>query len=516
MPDFVHLHVHSEYSLLDGMCRIKELPKRAKELGMKAIALTDHGVMYGAVEFFQECKKEGIKPIIGCEVYVAPRNRNQKEHGLDDKYSHLILLAKNDIGYQNLIKLVSIAYKEGYYYKPRIDLEILKQYHDGLICLSACLAGSVNQAILKDDIELAKEIALWHKEIFGEDYYLEIQNNSLPEQVMVNQKLIMLSRQLGIPLVATNDAHYLKKEDSYVHEVLLCMQTGKRMTDEDRMRFETNDFYLKTPEEMADYFEAVPDAIENTIKIAEKCIFEFEFGVTKLPNYDVPEEYKTHESYFRKLCDDGIKERYGENLSQEIKDRVDYEMSVITKMGYTDYYLIVWDYIHYAKSVGISVGPGRGSGAGSIVAYAIGITEIDPIKYNLLFERFLNPERLSMPDFDVDFCDERRDEVIDYVTKKYGRDYVSQIITFGTLAAKNVIRSVGRALDISLPEVDKIAKLIPMKEHHITLERALELSPELKEEYDNNQTVKRLIDISKKLEGMPKNVSTHACRSIDY
>ena len=511
MPDFVHLHVHSEYSLLDGMCRIKELPKRAKELGMKAIALTDHGVMYGAVEFFQECEKEGIKAIIGCEVYVAPRSRMQKEHGIDDKYSHLILLAKNNVGYQNLIKLVSLAYKDGYYYKPRIDLEILKQYHEGLICLSACLAGSVNQAILKDDIDLAKERALWHKEVFGEDYYLEIQNNSLPEQVMANQKLIMLSRQLGIPLVATNDAHYLKKEDSYVHEVLLCMQTGKRMTDEDRMRFETNDFYLKTPEEMEDYFEAVPEAIENTVKIAEKCTFKFEFGVTKLPNYDVPEEFETHEAYFRKLCADGIKKRYGENPSQEINDRVEYELSVITKMGYTDYYLIVWDYIHYAKSVGISVGPGRGSGAGSIVAYAIGITEIDPIKYNLLFERFLNPERLSMPDFDVDFCDERREEVIDYVTKKYGRDYVSQIITFGTLAAKNVIRSVGRALDISLPEVDKIAKLIPTKEHHITLERALEVSSELKEEYENNQTVKRLIDISKKLEGMPKNVSTHAC-----
>ncbi len=508
---FVHLHVHSEYSLLDGMCRIKELPKRAKELGMKAIALTDHGVMYGAVQFFQECKAEGIKPIIGCEMYVAPRDRFSKEHGIDDKYSHLILLAKNNTGYQNLIKLVSISFKEGYYYKPRIDTNILKEYSEGLICLSGCLAGSINKAILNDDLELVKEIALWHKDVFGEDYYLEIQNNGVPEQVMVNQKLIMLSRELNIPLVATNDTHYLKKEDSYVHEILLCMQTGKKMTDPDRMKFETNEFYLKSPEEMEEYFKAFPDAIENTVKIADKCNFEFEFGVTKLPNYDVPDEYKTHEEYFRKLCDNGIKERYGETPSDEIKNRVEYEMKVITQMGYTDYYLIVWDYINYARSVNISVGPGRGSGAGSIVAYAIGITQIDPMKYNLLFERFLNPERVSMPDFDVDFCDERRDEVIEYVTKKYGADHVSQIITFGTLAAKNVIRSVGRVLDISLQEVDRIAKLIPSKELHITLDRALEASRDLKNEYDSNETVKRLIDISRKLEGMPKNVSTHAC-----
>ncbi len=513
MPDFVHLHVHSEYSLLDGMCRVKEIPKRAKELGMNAIALTDHGVMYGAVEFFQACKEEGVKPIIGCEVYVAPRDRFSKEHGIDDKYSHLILLAKNNVGYQNLIKLVSIAYKEGYYYKPRIDTSCLEKYCEGLICLSGCLAGSVNKAILNDDLELAKEIALWHKNVFGEDYYLEIQNNGVPEQVMVNQKLIMLSKQLEIPLVATNDTHYLKKEDSYVHEILLCMQTGKRMTDSDRMKFETNEFYLKSPEEMANYFGALPDAIENTVRIADKCNFEFEFGVTKLPNYDVPKEYKTHEDYFRKICDDGIKEKYGENPSPEVIQRVEYEMKIITQMGYTDYYLIVWDYITYARSVGISVGPGRGSGAGSIVAYAIGITQIDPIKYQLLFERFLNPERISMPDFDVDFCDERRDEVIEYVTRKYGKDYVSQIITFGTLAAKNVIRSVGRALDISLQEIDKIAKLIPV-ELHITLDKALEYSKELKNEYDTNETVKRLIDISKKLEGMPKNVSTHACGVI--
>ena len=510
MADFVHLHVHSEYSLLDGMCRIKDLPKRAKELGMKAIALTDHGVMFGAVSFFKECQKEGIKPIIGCEVYVAPRSRFEKEANYDDKYSHLILLAKNKKGYENLIKLVSLGFTEGYYYKPRIDLEILEQYSEGLICLSACLAGSVNKAILADDMEKAKEVALWHKRVFGEDYYLEIQNNGLPTQVMVNQKLIALSKELDIPLVATNDAHYLKQEDSYNHEILLCIQTGKRMTDEDRMRFETDEFYIKSPEEMADYFSNVPEAIENTVKIADKCDFEFEFGVTKLPNYDVPEEFKTHSAYLKKLCDDGIKMRYGENPSQEILDRAEYEYSIIEKMGYVDYYLIVWDFIHYAKSVGIAVGPGRGSGAGSILAYAIGITDIDPIKYNLLFERFLNPERISMPDFDVDFCYERRGEVIEYVARKYGRDHVSQIITFGTMSARSVIRDVGRVLDVPYGEVDKIAKMVPM-EIHITLEKALEQNREFKMLYETDETTHRIIEIAKGLEGMPRNASTHAC-----
>ncbi len=510
MPDFVHLHVHSEYSLLDGMCRIKDLPKRAKELGMKAIAITDHGVMYGAVNFYKECVKEGIKPIIGCEVYVAPRSRFDKESGIDDDYSHLILLVKNKTGYQNLIKLVSLSFTEGYYYKPRIDLEILEKYSEGLICLSACLAGSVNKAILKDDLEKAKEIALWHKRVFGEDYYLEIQNNGLPEQVMANQKLIALSRELDIPLVGTNDAHYLKKEDSYNHEILLCIQTAKKITDEDRMRFETDEFYIKSPEEMEDYFSAVPEATQNTVKIADKCNFDFEFGVTKLPNYDVPPEFKTHEEYFRKLTWDGIKERYGENFDSKIKDRTEYELSIITKMGYVDYYLIVWDYIHFAKSVNIPVGPGRGSGAGSIVAYAIGITDIDPLKYNLLFERFLNPERISMPDFDVDFSDERRQEVIDYVAKKYGQDHVSQIITFGTLSAKSVIRDVGRVLDVPYSEVDKIAKMIPF-EIHITIDKALEQNRELREQYENDETTKRIIDIARGLEGMPRNASTHAC-----
>lgn len=514
--DFVHLHVHSEYSLLDGMCRIKDIPVRAKELGMKAIALTDHGVMFGSAIFFQECKKNGIKAITGCEMYVAPNSRFDKEMGKgDNKYNHLILLVKNKEGYQNLIKLVSSGFIEGFYSKPRIDKELLKEHSKGLICLSACLAGELPKAILEDDLEKAESIALWYKELFGEDYYLEIQNNGLPEQVKVNQKLIQLSRKLDIPLVATNDAHYLKKEDSFNHEILLCMQTGKRLTDEDRMRFETDEFYIKSSDEMADYFEAVPEAIENTVKIADKCNFEFEFGVTKLPNYDVPEGFKTHEEYFRKIANEGLEKRYGKNPSKEVKERAEYELSVISKMGYVDYFLIVWDFIRHAKDEGIPVGPGRGSGAGSIIAYAIGITDIDPLKYNLLFERFLNPDRISMPDFDVDFCYERRGEVIDYVTNKYGADHVSQIITFGTLAAKNVIRSVGRVLNVPLPEVDKIAKMIPGGPH-VTIDDALKENKELSNLYNENEDVKRLIDLSKNLEGMPKNASTHACRSSYY
>ena len=510
MADFVHLHVHSEYSLLDGMSRIKDLPVRAKELGMKAIALTDHGVMYGAVDFYKECKKNDIKPIIGCEVYVAPHSRFDKEAGRDNGYNHLILLAKNKTGYQNLSKLVSLSFVEGFYYKPRIDLEILEQYSEGLICLSACLAGSLSQAIIQDNMEKAEEIALWHKRVFKDDYYIEIQHNGLRQQIIVNQKLIQLARKLDIPLVATNDAHYLKKEDSYFHEVLLCIQTGKRMSDEDRMRFETQEFYIKSPEEMADYFSEFPDAIENTVKIAEKCNYDFEFGVTKLPNYDVPEEYATHLDYFKDLCYKGIKNRYGEKPAEEVMSRLEYEISVIDKMGYVDYFLIVWDYINYAKSVGIPVGPGRGSGAGSIAAYAIGITDIDPLKYGLLFERFLNPERVSMPDFDVDFCYERRGEVIEYVERKYGKDHVSQIITFGTMAARMVIRDVGRVLDYPYSETDKLAKMIPM-EVHITIPKALEQNREFKELYESNPSVKQLIDIAIKLEGLPRQASTHAC-----
>lgn len=510
MSKFVHLHIHSEFSLLDGANRIKDLPVRAKELGMDSIAITDHGVMFGAIDFYKACKKEGVKPIIGCEVYVAPRSRTDKQPGIDNHYYHLILLAKNNEGYKNLSKLVSLSFVDGYYYKPRIDREILEKYHEGLICLSACLAGEVNQALLSGQNEKAEQVALWHKKVFGDDYYIEIQNNGIKEQVLANQKLVQLARKLDIPLVATNDAHYLKREDAYNHEVLLCIQTGKRMSDGDRMKFDTDELYVKSPEEMAEYFKAFPDAIENTVKIAEQCNVEFEFGHTILPNYDVPPEYPTHYDFLKELCDKGLKKRYGENLSEEIQKRAEYELSIIKKMGYVDYYLIVWDFIHYAKTNGIPVGPGRGSGAGSILAYAIEITDIDPIKYGLLFERFLNPERISMPDFDVDFSDERRQEVIDYVARKYGHDHVSQIITFGTMAAKMVIRDVARVLDYPYAEADALAKMIP-NEIHITIKKALEQNKELKDRYDTDEQTRKILDIAMGLEGMPRQASTHAC-----
>ena len=510
MSKFVHLHIHSEFSLLDGANRIKDLPVRAKELGMDAIALTDHGVMYGAIDFYKACKKEGVKPIIGCEVYVAPRSRFDKEPNIDNRYNHLILLAKNQQGYKNLSKLVSIGFVDGYYYKPRIDLEVLEKYHEGLICLSACLAGAVNQALLNGQQEKAEEVALWHKKVFGEDYYIEIQNNGIKEQVLANQKLIQLARKLDIPLVATNDAHYLKREDAYNHEVLLCIQTGKRMSDADRMRFETDELYVKSPEEMIEYFKAFPDAIENTVKIADKCNVEFEFGHTILPNYDVPPEFPTHYDFFKKICDDGIKKRYGENPSKEILERAEYEIGVIKKMGYVDYFLIVWDFIHYAKTHHIPVGPGRGSGAGSIIAYAMEITDIDPMQYGLLFERFLNPERISMPDFDVDFCYEHRQDVIDYVSRKYGHDHVSQIITFGTMSARMVIRDVARVLDVPYADADSLAKMIP-NELHITIKKALEQNKELAQKYETEETVKKVLDIAMGLEGMPRQASTHAC-----
>ena len=509
---FVHLHVHSEYSLLDGANRIKDLPVRAKELGMDAMAITDHGVMFGAIDFYKECKDNGIKPIIGCEVYVAPRKMSDKESGIDTKYNHLIL-CKNMQGYHNLCKLVSLGFTDGYYYKPRIDKEVLEKYHEGLICSSACLAGEVASNILLGDYEKAKESALWFKSIFGDDYYLEIQNNGIKEQVLVNQKLIQMSRETGIPLVATNDSHYLRKEDAYNHEVLLCIQTGKKMSDEDRMKFGSDELYIKSPEEMIEYFKAVPEAIENTVKIAEQCNVEFEFGKTILPNYDVPEEFATHYDYFKKLSYDGIKERYGENPSQEIIDRVEYELSVIQKMGYVDYYLIVWDYIHWAKTHGVPVGPGRGSGAGSIIAYAIGITDIDPIKYGLIFERFLNPERVSMPDFDVDFDFEKRQDVIDYVSRKYGQDHVTQIITFGTMAAKMVIRDVARVLDFPYADADKLAKMIP-NEIHITIQKAIDMNKELRDLYEGNEEIHKILDIAMALEGMPRQASTHACGVI--
>ena len=539
MGDFVHLHIHSEFSLLDGANRIKDIPVIAKELGMDAIALTDHGVMFGVIDFYKACKANGIKPIIGCEMYVAPRSRKDKDPNIDNRYNHLILLAKNNEGYKNLSKLVSLSFTEGYYYKPRIDKEILEKYHEGLICCSACLAGEVPQAIQKDDMEEAKRVALWFKNLFGEDYYLEIQNNGIKEQQLVNQKLVQLSRELDIPLVATNDAHYSRREDAYNHEVLLCIQTGKRMSDEDRMKFDTDELYIKSPEEMSEFFSNVPEAIENTVKIAEKCNVEFEFGNTILPNYDVPGGYETHYDYIEFLTRKGLVQRYGsqeskakieqrsdneskneeftkkieieyEELPNEIKQRCEYELGVIKKMGYVDYFLIVWDYIHYAKTHGILVGPGRGSGAGSIVAYAIGITDIDPLKYNLLFERFLNPERISMPDFDVDFADDKRDKVIEYVCEKYGYDHVSQIITFGTMAAKMVIRDVARVLDVPYSEADRLAKMIP-NEIHITIKKAIEQNKELRDLYQQDLETKKVLDIAMALEGMPRQASTHAC-----
>jgi len=510
MPDFVHLHIHSEYSLLDGANRIKDIPAIAKELGMSAIALTDHGSMFGVIDFYKACKSNDIKPIIGCEVYVAPRSRKDKDPNLDNKYNHLILLAKDNEGYKNLSKLVSIGYTEGFYYKPRIDKEVLEQYHEGLICLSGCLAGEISQAILKDDMEEAKKASLWFKDLFGEDYYYEIQHNGIKEQVLVNQKLIGLSKELDIPIVATNDAHYSRKEDAYNHEVLLCIQTGKKMSDDDRMKFETEELYIKSPEEMEEYFSNVPESLLNTVKIAEKCNVEFEFGHTILPNYDVPEEFETHYDYLEKVTKDGLITRYGDNYAEKIGARAKFELDVIKNMGYVDYFLIVWDYIYYAKTHNIPVGPGRGSGAGSIVAYAMGITDIDPIKYNLLFERFLNPERISMPDFDIDFCYEKRDKVIDYVCEKYGHDHVSQIITFGTMSARMVIRDVARVLDVPYAEADKLAKMIP-NEIHITIKRAMEQNRELRELYENDEEIKNLLDIAVALEGMPRQASTHAC-----
>ena len=510
---FVHLHMHTEFSLLDGANRIKDLPIRAKELGMDAMAITDHGVMFGVIDFYKQCKANGVKPIIGCEVYVAPRKMQDKDPNLDSKYNHLILLAKDNNGYKNLTKLVSLGFTEGFYYKPRIDKESLEKYHGGLVCLSACLAGEIPSKILKGDIDGAKESAKWFKELFKEDYYFEIQNNGIREQALANQKLIEISRELNISLVATNDSHYLRKEDAYNHEVLLCIQTGKRMSDEDRMRFETDELYVKSPEEMMEYFKNVPEAIENTVKIAEKCNVDFEFGHSILPNYDVPDNFNTHFDYLKKLTDDGIRKRYGNNPSQEIIERENYELDVINKMGYTDYFLIVWDYVNFAKSHNIPVGPGRGSGAGSIVAYAIEITDIDPIEYGLIFERFLNPERISMPDFDIDFDYEKRQEVIDYVADKYGQDHVSQIITFGTMSARMVIRDVARVLDLSYAEADKLAKMIP-NELHITISKAINQNKELKDIYDSNNEIHNLLDIAMALEGLPRQASTHACGII--
>ena len=500
--NFAHLHVHTEYSLLDGSNKIKEYVARVKELGMTAAAITDHGVMYGVIDFYRAARAAGINPVLGCEVYVAPGSRFDKTAvGRDeDRYYHLVLLAENNTGYANLMKIVSRAFTEGYYYKPRVDYELLETYHEGIIALSACLAGEVQRNLARGMYEEGKKAALHYEQIFGKgNFFLELQDHGIPEQRTVNQQLMRLSQEIGIDLVATNDVHYTYAEDEKPHDILLCLQTGKKLADEDRMRYEGGQYYVKSKEEMAALFPYAPEALENTQKIADRCHVEIEFGVTKLPKFDVPEGFTSWE-YLNKLCFDGLKRRYGEDPDPALVERLNYELGVIKSMGYVDYFLIVWDFIHFAKSNGIMVGPGRGSAAGSIVAYTLAITNIDPIRYQLLFERFLNPERVSMPDIDVDFCFERRQEVIDYVVRKYGKDRVVQIVTFGTLQARGVLRDVGRVMDLPYAFVDSIAKMIP-KELNITLDKSLKMNHELKKLYDEDPQVKELIDMSKRLEG---------------
>lgn len=513
---FVHLHTHTEYSLLDGSNKIKEYVSRVKELGMDSAAITDHGVMYGVIDFYRAAKAEGINPILGCEVYVAPNSRFDKElTGGEDRYYHLVLLAENNTGYANLMKIVSRGFTEGYYYKPRVDMEVLNQYHEGIIALSACLAGEVQRYITKRLPEEAKKAARKYEACFGKgNFFLELQDHGLPDQKLVNTELLQMSKELDIPLVATNDVHYTYAGDADSHDILLCLQTGKKLADEDRMRYEGGQYYVKSEEEMKGLFPYAWEAVENTQRIADRCHVEIEFGVTKLPKYEVPEGYDSW-SYLNKLCDDGLAERYGDSsqpageTGQTLRERLDYELNVIRTMGYVDYFLIVWDFINYAKSNDIPVGPGRGSAAGSVVSYCLKITNIDPIKYNLLFERFLNPERVSMPDIDIDFCFERRQEVIDYVGRKYGSDKVVQIVTFGTLAAKGVIRDVGRVMDLPYTFVDSIAKMIP-NELNITIDRALELNPEFRKLYQEDEQVHYLIDMCKRLEGLPRHTSMHA------
>ncbi len=506
---FTHLHLHTEYSLLDGACRINEIMNAVKKKGQSAVAITDHGVMYGIIDFYKAAKDAGIKPIIGCECYVAARSRFDKIHGLDNERYHLILLCKNETGYKNLIAMVSKSWTEGFYTKPRIDRELLEKHHEGLIALSACLAGEVPRALSRGDYEGAKKTALWYNDVFGNgNYYIEIQNHSLREELLILNDLIKLSEETGIPLVATNDTHYIEKNDAAVQQVLICIQTNHIVGEDTGLEFETQEFYLKSEEEMQKLFSAVPSAIENTQVIADKCNLEFEFGKTKLPHFEVPNNMD-HFEYFKRQCLYGLYTHFGENPPQEYVDRLNYELSVINKMGYVDYYLIVNDFIQYAKSKGIPVGPGRGSGAASLAAYCIGITGIDPMKYNLLFERFLNPERVSMPDFDVDFCYVRRQEVIDYVIEKYGYDHVAQIVTFGTLAARAAIRDVGRVMGMSYPAVDAVAKQIP-NELKITIEKALKISPELRSMYETSKETRELVDMAKRVEGMPRHASTHA------
>ncbi|WP_294466121.1 DNA polymerase III subunit alpha [uncultured Ruminococcus sp.] len=505
---FAHLHVHTEYSLLDGACRINKIASAARQKGMTSLAITDHGVMYGVIDFYRACIKENIKPVIGCEVYVAPHSRFDKTSSYE-KYYHMVLLCENNVGYQNLIKLVSYGFTEGFYSKPRIDDELLEKYHEGLICLSACLAGEIPQKLLDGDYNGAKAKAEYYRDLFGKDnFFIELQDHGIEEQQRIIPNLIRIADEIGVDIVATNDSHYIEKEDSKIHNILLCIQTNRTINDNDRMEFQTNEFYLKTEEEMRELFPKYPQAIENTQKIADRCNVEFEFGVRKLPRFDVPNN-EDHLEYFRRNCYKGLYKHYGENPDKSLIDRLEYEISTVSKMGFVDYYLIVNDFVQYAKSNGIPVGPGRGSGAGSLCAYCIGITAIDPIKYNLLFERFLNPERVSMPDFDIDFCKERRGEVIDYVVRKYGDDHVAQIISFGTMAARGAIRDVGRALAIPYATVDVIAKLVPM-ELNITIEKALKISSELNKRYSEDEQTKNLLDIAMSIEGMPRHATMHA------
>lgn len=507
--EFTHLHVHTEYSLLDGSSKIKEITSRAKELGMKSLAITDHGVMYGVIDFYKAAKEVGIKPILGCEVYVAPGSRFDKQPGeSESRYYHLVLLAENNTGYKNLMKIVSRGFTEGFYYKPRVDYEVLEQFHEGIIALSACLAGEVQRYLARGMYEAGCEAAKRYEGIFGKgNFFLELQDHGIPEQKYVNPQLIRMSQELGIDLVCTNDVHYTYAQDADAHDILLCIQTGKKVTDENRMRYDGGQYYLKSPEEMAELFPYAPQALENTCKIAERCNVEIEFGVTKVPHFDVPQGFDSW-TYLNHLCNEGMKRRYPD-ADEEKKKRLEYELSVIHKMGYVDYFLIVWDYINYAKTHGIAVGPGRGSAAGSIVSYCLGITDIDPIKYSLIFERFLNPERVSMPDIDVDFCYERRQEVIDYVVEKYGKDCVVQIVTFGTMAARAVIKDVGRVLDLPYAMVDNIAKMVP-REIGITIDKAIQENPDLRNAYENDAQVHDLIDKSKRLEGLPRHASMHA------
>ena len=506
---FVHLHVHTEYSLLDGSNKIKEYVARVKELGMNSAAITDHGVMYGVIDFYKEAQKAGINPILGCEVYVAPGSRFDRELGSsDDRYYHLVLLAENDEGYHNLMKIVSRGFTEGYYYKPRVDKELLRTYSKGIIALSACLAGEVQKNLVRGMYEEAVKAAYEYQDIFGKgNFFLELQDHGMSQQQTANQGLLRLSEETGIELVATNDVHYTYAEDEKPHDILLCIQTGKKLADENRMRYEGGQYYVKSEEEMRALFPYALQAIENTQKIADRCHVEIEFGVTKLPKYDVPEGYTSWE-YLNELCFKGLEAHYL-GSPKELVERLNYELGIIKSMGYVDYFLIVWDFIKYARDHDIMVGPGRGSAAGSIVSYCLGITNIDPIRYNLLFERFLNPERVTMPDIDVDFCFERRQEVIDYVGRKYGADRVVQIVTFGTMAARGVIRDVGRVMDLPYAFVDSIAKMIPT-ELNMTLDRALTMNPELKKVYETDEQVKELIDMSKRLEGLPRHTSMHA------